>query len=158
MKPLFAVLIALALLSMIACSRSRPTDGSAGAAPSELPQQDLSKLQGKWRIQSSIWNGAPESGVALSATVIFQDDQLIVVDRDGNRQVEKIRLMPDQTPKAIDCWSKDGRGQPTPGIYSLDGDVLTWCSSGGNHRVRPSFFASTPGSKQSLMVLRRSKE
>jgi uncharacterized protein (TIGR03067 family) len=155
MKSFSLVFTTLALLSTTACSGSHTPEGSAGAATSELAKQDLDLLQGTWRVQSSTWNGVPESDVALSVTLIFQGDKFIVVDRDGNRQVERIRLMPDQDPKAIDCWSKDGGGQSSPGIYSLEGDVLTWCSSGGSNRVRPDSFASTHGSKRSLLVLKR---
>jgi uncharacterized protein (TIGR03067 family) len=64
--------------------------------------------------------------------------------------------MPDQKPKAIDCTSK-GSGQPAPGIYSLEGDTLKWCSAGGTNKIRPTKFSSQPGSKQSLMVLHRSR-
>jgi len=89
--------------------------------------------------------------------MLFQSDRFIVVDRDGNRQQETFKLLPDQNPKAIDCTSKRG-GQPAPGIYSLDGDVFKWCSAGGSNKIRPTSFSSEPGSKQSLMVLRRAKD
>jgi len=65
--------------------------------------------------------------------------------------------MPGQNPKAIDCWSKGG-SQPAPGIYSLEGDTFKWCSAGGGNKVRPTSFASTSGSKQSLLVLHREKK
>ena len=51
-----------------------------------------------------------------------------------------------------------GGSQPAPGIYSLEGDTFKWCSAGGSNKVRPTSFASTSGSKQSLMVLRREKK
>ena len=151
--------LSLGLLSMAACSGSRTPEGTAGAATTELAQQELSKLQGTWRIQSSTWNGVPESEVALWATYIFQGDKFIVVDRDGNRMEERIQIIPNQNPTAIDCWSKDGKGQPTPGIYTLEGDTLTWCSQGGgSHRTRPNSFSSEPGSKRSLLILKRESQ
>jgi uncharacterized protein (TIGR03067 family) len=116
----------------------------------------LAKLQGTWRIETSVWNGRPDPEIVRSITVLFQGEKFIVIDRDGNRQEERIKLMPEQNPKAIDCWSKGG-GQAAPGIYSLEGDVFRWCSAGGSNKVRPTAFASAPGSKQSLMVLRREK-
>jgi uncharacterized protein (TIGR03067 family) len=103
-----------------------------------------------------MWNGVRDPEVMQRVTVLFEADKFVIVDLDGNRQVETIKLMPDQTPKAIDC-SNQSSGQASLGIYSLDGDTLKWCSSGGGNKVRPSAFASTPGSKQSLMVLRRKK-
>jgi uncharacterized protein (TIGR03067 family) len=105
-----------------------------------------------------VWNGVPERDVALTVTLIFQSDKLIWVDKDGNHyQEDTIKLMPDQSPRAIDNWSK-GRGQATPGIYSLEGDTFTWCSAGGENKVRPTSFTSQSGSRQSLMLLRRQKK
>jgi uncharacterized protein (TIGR03067 family) len=68
--------------------------------------------------------------------------------------MDTIRLMPEQNPRAIDYWTK-GENQVNVGIYSLEGDTFTWCAAGGNNKVRPTWFASERGSKQSLMVLRR---
>jgi uncharacterized protein (TIGR03067 family) len=145
------------LICISACSRLRPPEGEASAATSDLAKQDLDKLQGAWRIESSMWNGVEEPPIAKKVKILFQDDKLVQVDIDGNRLSNTIKLMPGQNPKAIDCWSWDGRGQPSPGIYSLEGDTFKWCSAGGSNKVRPTSFASTPGSKQSLMVLRREK-
>jgi uncharacterized protein (TIGR03067 family) len=89
-------------------------------------------------------------------TIFFEGDKFIVVDIDGNRRQETINLRPDQNPKAIDCTSKDG-GQPAPGIYTLEGDTFKWCSAGGANKIRPTKFSSQAGSKQSLLVLRRSR-
>jgi uncharacterized protein (TIGR03067 family) len=123
------------------------------AAPRDLAKADLDQLQGAWRIESSWWNGAPEPAAARSITILFQGNQFIVVDRDGNRQEETIELMPDRDPKAIDHWAKGG-GR-APGIYSLEGDTFRWCSAGGGNKARPTTFTSVPGSRHSLMVLRR---
>jgi uncharacterized protein (TIGR03067 family) len=148
--------VVLALLSTTACSGRRSPEAAALAQPRDLVAEDLEKLQGTWRIESSWWNGAPEPEVARSVTILFQGDKFIVVDKDGNRQEETIRLMPDQTPKAIDCSSKGG-GQASPGIYELQGDTFRWCSPLGSPKVRPTSFSSQPGSRQYLMVLRREK-
>jgi uncharacterized protein (TIGR03067 family) len=149
-------LVAIALLSTTACSRPRAPAAAAPDAPRNLAKEDLDKLQGTWRIESSFWNGVREPDIARSVTILFQGDKFIVVDKDGNRQEETITLMPDQNPKAIDC-SSQGSGQAAPGIYSLEGDKFTWCSAGGTNKVRPTSFASERGSRQSLMVLRREK-
>jgi uncharacterized protein (TIGR03067 family) len=130
-------------------------DGASSAAPTPAAG-DLDKLQGAWRVESSLWNGVADPATERTVTIRFEGDKFVVVDRDGNRQEETIRLMPDRTPKAIDCSSK-GSGAAAPGIYSLEGDTFTWCSARGSNRTRPVSFTSTPGSKQSLMVLRRAK-
>jgi uncharacterized protein (TIGR03067 family) len=156
MRWLLASIPVVALLSVAGCSESRFPEETARAASLSLADPDLDKLQGTWRIESSTWYGVEDPEIAKSVTLLFQGDRFIVVDRDGNRQQESIKLMPDQTPKAIDCTSKGG-GQPAPGIYSLEGDTFKWCSAGGANKLRPTTFSSQPGSKQSLMVLRRAR-
>jgi uncharacterized protein (TIGR03067 family) len=155
MKRHFQSFVVIALLSTTACSGPHIPVAATSAAPGDLAKEDLDKLRGTWRMESSVWNGVPERGVALSLTLVFHGDELTWVDKDGiPHQEDTIQLMPDQSPKAIDNWSK-GRGQAAPGIYSLEGDTFRWCSAGGDNQVRPTSFASKPGSKQSLMVLRR---
>src|SRR4029077_12540900 len=134
--------LVVALLSTTACSRLRSPVAATSAAPGDLAGEDLDRLQGTWRIESSVWNGVPARDAALSVTLIFQGDKLTWVDKDGiHYQEDTIQLMPDQSPRAIDNWSK-GRGQAAPGIYSLEGDTFRWCSAGGDNKVRPTSFAS----------------
>jgi uncharacterized protein (TIGR03067 family) len=147
----------LACLSVAGCSEPRMVKAAASSAPKRRVDADLDKLQGAWRIESSTWNGVDDPEIAKSITIIFEGDKFIVVDRNGNRQTETIRLRADQNPKSIDCTSQT-RGQLLPGIYSLEGDVFKWCSAGGGNTIRPTSFSSQPRSKQSLMVLRRAKK
>jgi uncharacterized protein (TIGR03067 family) len=158
MKRHFQSFVVIALLSTTACSRPRSPVAATSVAPGDQVKEDLDKLQGTWRLESSVWNGVPERGVAQSVTLIFHGDKLTWVDKDGiHYQEDTIKLIPDQSPKAIDNWSK-GRGQAAPGIYSLEGDTFKWCSAGSDNKVRPTLFASKPGSRQSLMLLRRQKK
>ena len=155
MKGHFQWFVLIALLSTTACSRSPSPVAITPAAPGNLAKEDLDKLQGTWRIESSVWNGVTERGVALRATLIIQGDKLTWVDEDGiHYQEDTLKLMPDQSPRAIDTWNK---GKAVPGIYSWEGDAFRWCSAGGENRVRPTTFSSKPGSKHSLMLLRRQK-
>jgi uncharacterized protein (TIGR03067 family) len=144
----------LALLSAAGCSESATAEVAANPAPKRQVDRDLDMLQGKWRIESSTWNGVDDPEIAKSVTILIQGEKFIVVDRDGNQQIETIQLMSDQNPKSIDCTSKS-QGRLLPGIYSLEGDVFQWCSAGGANTIRPTNFSSQRGSKQSLMVLRR---
>jgi uncharacterized protein (TIGR03067 family) len=165
MRQLWLTLLAISLFRIVACSQARlpetaPSDPSSpGTASPDGPRDparvDLQTLQGSWQVVSSIWNGVPEPVAAQTVTFLIQGDELIVVDRDGHRfQEGTIKLMADQKPKAIDRFSIDGT-QPALGIYSLEGDTFQWCSARGSDNVRPTAFASDPGSKRSLMVLRR---
>jgi uncharacterized protein (TIGR03067 family) len=154
--PLRFSFLVLAFFSVAGCSESPTAKVTASSASNRQVDSDLDKIQGTWRIESSTWNGVDDPEIAKSVTVLFQGDKFIVVDRDGNPQTETIQLMPDQNPKFIDCTSQT-RGRLLPGIYSLEGDVFKWCSAGGANTTRPTSFFSRPGSKQSLMVLRRAK-
>jgi uncharacterized protein (TIGR03067 family) len=157
MRWLLVSIPVVASLSVTGCSESRSPVGAARAASLGKIKTDLEKLQGTWRIESSMWNGVKDPDIARSVTIQFHGDKFIVIDIDGNPQQETIKLTPGQNPKTIDCTSKGG-GQPTLGIYSLEGDTFKWCSAGGGNKIRPTTFSSLPGSKQSLMVLRRAKK
>jgi uncharacterized protein (TIGR03067 family) len=145
--------VAVVLLAIPACTRSRPPVRAAAHDP---VKEDLDRLQGAWRIESSWLNGRQEPEVARSVTILFHGDRFIVVDKDGNRLEETIKLLPDRNPKAIDRRDKGGI-LAGPGIYSLEGDTFKWCSAIGGNKVRPTSFSSEPGSRQSLMILRRQK-
>jgi uncharacterized protein (TIGR03067 family) len=149
--------VVLILSSIPACSRLRSPAAAPPAASPDLAKSELDRLQGSWRIESSLWNGVADPEVIKSVTIVIQGDNFIWVDRDGNRRMDTIRLMPEQNPRAIDYWSK-GENQASFGIYSLEADAFTWCSAGGNNKVRPTSFASERGSKQSLMVRGRPHE
>jgi uncharacterized protein (TIGR03067 family) len=149
--------VVLLLSSIPACSRLRSPAAAPPATSADLAKSELDRLQGSWRIESSLWNGVSDPAVIKSVTIVIQGDNFIWVDRDGNRRTDTIRLMPEQNPRAIDYWSK-GENKTSAGIYSLEGDTFTWCSAGGNNKVRPTSFASERGSRQSLIVLRRKKD
>src|SRR5262249_40087748 len=78
---LFVVLI---LLSMPACSRLRPPAAAPPAASRDVARSELDRLQGSWRIESSLWNGVSDPEVMKSVTIVIQGDNFIWVDRDGN--------------------------------------------------------------------------
>jgi uncharacterized protein (TIGR03067 family) len=156
MRRLYVSIEIVALLSVTGCAEPRSPERAARAVSTGRTTSDLEKLRGTWRIESSTWNGVEEPEVARTVTILFEGHKFIVVDRDGNRQQETITLMPDRSPKAIDCTNKGG-GQPSPGIYVLEGDTFKWCSAGGANKVRPTEFSSPPGSRRSLMVLRRAR-
>jgi len=153
----------IAALSAAGCSGAQSGEApdvqkqavAAPIDPSELAKNDLERLQGAWRIERLVWDGVSDPNAGDGVTYLFEGDKFIMLDRDGNRQEETIRLLPGQTPKAIDCWGEAGRA--VPGIYSLESDTLTWCAAGGSDKQRPTAFASTPGSRQSLMVFRRER-
>jgi hypothetical protein len=90
MKWLFFAFPILALLNVTGSSESRAGNVAACSAPNRQVDPDLDKLQGTWRIESSTWNGVDDPEIAKSVTVLFQNDNFMVVDRDGNHQTETI--------------------------------------------------------------------
>ena len=156
MKRMFFSSAVIALVTLIGCSEQRFSKGTSNVSLPGQTKSDADQLQGSWRIESSRWNGVEDPEIAKTVAVRFQGDKFIVVDKDGNSRTETIQLNPGLDPKTIDCTNSDN-GRPSPGIYTLEGDVFTWCSSGGGNTIRPIAFSSQPGSKQSLIVLRRVK-
>ena len=151
MRTLCLSLLATAIFSSIACSparvpktatteKSQPSSASPDTRDSS--GADLQTLQGTWQVVSSIWNGTPEPTASRSVTFRIQGDKVTVLDRDGNRfQEETIKLLPEQNPKAIDCFRIDGN-LTSLGIYSLEGETLQWCLVKRTNKVRPTSFVS----------------
>ena len=146
------LVLPLALVSGAGCTRSGDAGTAAVAAPgvavapvvaNDPAADDLARLKGDWQIELLIWDGVPDPNAGNGVAYSFEGDKFIMFDGIGNRQMETIRLMPGQNPKAIDCWGD--AGQVVPGIYSLENDTLTWCAAGGANKHRPSAFASEPG-------------
>ena len=89
----------------------------------------------------------------------FQGDDLLL---GGNFQNDKVQKCPykvdaTKTPKELD-FTPPGAPKAVQGIYEIKGDEMRLClrhasSSDG----RPTEFASTPGSKLVLLVLKKQK-
>jgi uncharacterized protein (TIGR03067 family) len=64
----------------------------------------------------------------------------------------------DPVKKTIDAHKieKSGRGREYVGIYSIEGNVLKWCSN-SNTRKRPTDLVHRPERDQFLMVLQRQR-
>ncbi len=100
MKGLWFFVI-LTLFSVPACSRLRSPAAAPPAASSDLARSELDRLQGSWRIESSLWNGVADPEIMKSVTIVIQGDNFIWVDRDGKRRTDTIRLMPEQNPRQL---------------------------------------------------------
>ena len=108
---------------------------------------DLEKWQGLWVETACEWNG---KNVAFDArrsrwTTTIQGNRSFVVDADGAPiEAHTFKLLPGQTPKAIDVQVTQGpnAGQRNAGIYLIDGDNLKicWTIAGQDARLnsRPS--------------------
>jgi len=121
-------------------------------------RHELDLLQGTWYRISSEINGH-KSFVAINEPipanspglmVVFKGDGWYGAGRDGKTLVKNhvIKLDPSRRPKAIDLYYLDPNGNPRdpatiPGIYKLEGDILTLCLNiGGGPEDRPKEFAT----------------
>jgi uncharacterized protein (TIGR03067 family) len=68
------------------------------------------------------------------------------------------KLDPSANPMTIDVTYTEGdiKGRTAAGIYKIEGDLLTICRSAPD-QLRPTGFASQPGSGHTLMSYQREK-
>ena len=122
--------------------------------PAERPQTDRDRLQGKWKVVSSQFEGRDGTAAYRDRTsLVFEGDRAYFTD--GAVQSKPVKFGLDETkgPKTIDLIA--GGDQVTLGIYQLDGDTLKLCLSRSGRR--PGDFATKPGDQTNLMTLRREK-
>jgi uncharacterized protein (TIGR03067 family) len=130
---------------------------AGGTAPADLSAKDL---QGLWRgARFTEGNGdKPAGGVKVEFT--FKDNTL-VCRKESGAPVGEATFTLSADGKTIDATGSSGgyRGKLYLGILKLEGDTLTWCSSGGagKDQKRPGDFVANPGQAHYLMVLTRAK-
>jgi uncharacterized protein (TIGR03067 family) len=125
-----------------------PTYGEA-ARP---PQTDKEKLQGVWKVVAIESGGKPQK--LVEAMLLVAGNRVSWQTEDGALQ-GGLYLDPTARPKAYDLITGE---RMLEGIYSLDGDTLRLCYDLEEEAKRPRRFATQPGSRQLLMVLKRQKE
>ena len=124
-----------------------------------LPQTDLDRIQGKWKIVSAEFDGKaiPKSELAYW---IFEGEEILTLDSNGNAIVGPqpadyravYRLDENHEPRWVDLDILSG--QSNLAIYELNGDTLRICLSSVAGK-RPTAFESKAGSRNALMVLKR---
>ena len=118
--------------------------------------KDLDSLQGSWSITALEVEGQPMPAAMLSdARVVIKGGRF---KSTGMGAVYEgiLELDPSRNPWKLDMKFDAGpeKGATNPGIYELDGDVLRICLN-TRGSVRPSSFATTPGSGFALETLTR---
>jgi RNA polymerase sigma-70 factor (ECF subfamily) len=139
-------------------------------------RHDLALFQGTWRRVSSEVDGRkvypdpnqPAPDKSQVPTVVFKGDGWYEFEKDGKtlRKNHVIKLDPTSRPKTIDLYLLDDNGKPDartpiPGIYKIEGDVLTLCLMiGWGPEDRPKEFATRRDPKKGspwLDVYRRDR-
>jgi uncharacterized protein (TIGR03067 family) len=119
-------------------------------------REDLDLLQGSWTVTALEVDGQEMPAAMLAnARIAIEGDRFTSTGMEAVYR-GKIELDASTRPRRIDMKFDAGpeKGNTNPGIYELDGDTWRICiaTRGG---VRPSSFASNPGSGFALETLIR---
>ena len=128
-----------------------------GEDPKEKAVRDeLIRFGGAWRFAELEIGGAKVPPASFAANrLILQGDRFLAIDsRETSSGYYKID--PTRVPKSIDVVFISGspKGTTVRGIYELAGDTYKTCIT-VDDQPRPEKFASTPGNKYALEVLKR---
>lgn len=115
-------------------------------------ETDFEKLQGKWIIESFLYNGNPVERMTEGIRQ-FKDDKYTLAPKNSDGIEGTFKLDPEKKPKEIDMVVG---GRMLKGIYDLEGDTLkvSYSLTGGE---RPTEFASKPDSGTTLIMHKRMK-
>ena len=146
MKRLLPMFLAVGLLAGAADPGAE--DDAAEAEAKKL-------LRGTWVVVSVESDGQKVPEKILRGEVVrfvVADETITIKVEDQVKAEEKYTLDPAAQPAAIDLTDNDGR--KVLGIYSLEGERLRVCWT-ERGKVRPTEFATKPGSGFDLFVLER---
>ena len=117
--------------------------------------QDIDLLQGPWTVTALEMDGQEVSAGLDNARIVIEGSRFTSTGM-GAVYEGTLELDTSTNPRQLTMKFDAGpeKGNTNPGIYKLDGDTLKLClaTRGG---VRPSSFASTPGSGFAVETLRR---
>lgn len=140
--------------------------GPGTAFPTKPPASDvtgdLQALQGDWHIVD-LQQDPPAPPQLLAglklATVTFAGDSMTIDHGSAvpgaRKETVTIKLDASQNPKTIDSTNVDGprKGQTSPGIYSLEGDVLKLHAG----KSRPTSWTLIKERQSTVMVFKRGR-
>jgi uncharacterized protein (TIGR03067 family) len=131
--------------------------GRAAAADDGISLKDL---QGTWKGVRFTEGDGSNSTNGVKVEFTFKDNAL-VGRKESNAAIGEATFTLSPDGKSIDATgtSSGYRGKTYLGILKLDGDKLTWCTtgSGGKDPKRPTGFTANPGNAQYLIVLTKQK-
>lgn len=129
-----------------------PPDRPDNKGPTSGPKA----LEGDWRIVAVTKRGEKAPSDAIGDTYMrFEGSKLTLIEK-GRKSPDVSRVAIDWTkkPVAIELTQWNRADVPLSGILRLDGDKLEFCfGDPGNNR--PTTFEAPPGSRLTLIELRR---
>jgi uncharacterized protein (TIGR03067 family) len=118
------------------------------------------ELAGTWEAVSYSLDGNKASDEDMKKIKLLIDAEgKTTAFREGKSFIASTtKLDPSANPMTIDMTYTEGdiKGRTAPGIYKIEGDLLTICRSAPD-KPRPTEFASQPGSGHTLMTYKREK-
>jgi uncharacterized protein (TIGR03067 family) len=156
------------ILAMVALAAAVAVRANDSAERSSATKADLEKLQGRWKVVSLLIRGQEiEDFVKLGIIFDFKDEKLAV---SGNSpffatQNRILRVDANTTPKLLDfaetAKAFEEHKDVVEGVYTLDGDTMTWCFNLDGEQPakanRPAAVESKPDSAAALIKLERAK-
>jgi uncharacterized protein (TIGR03067 family) len=120
----------------------------------------LKDLQGTWKGARFTEGDGSNATNGVKVEFTFKDGTL-VGRKESNAPIGEATFTLSADGKSIDATgtSSGYRGKSYLGILKLDGDKLTWCTTGSGAKdpKRPGGFTANPGNAQYLIVLTKQK-
>ncbi len=132
----------------------------AAASPAGAEKaRDLDRIQGVWQVVTLTERGkkVPEKETQ-DLEIVVAGDKLAIKEKGKTVTEYQIKLDETKKPRTLDMTITDGKekGEVAPGIYALEGDMLTMCVD-EDRKGRPSSFDEKDTKTCSVIALKRKK-
>jgi RNA polymerase sigma factor (sigma-70 family) len=154
-----AVLLAVGVLGAglgVALTYRTEAAEPAPATRRAEPKSDKERLQGIWQQVSCEGPDEVPDDIVKENLLVIKDDTITVTAGKRGGYELTFKLDESKKPKTMDeMLVKPEKGdKPYLGIYSLEGDTMTWCFSNPGEK-RPTEFTGKAGSGWTLTVFKR---
>jgi RNA polymerase sigma factor (sigma-70 family) len=177
LKAVLVVLLVVATLGGVAgvISRTRAAEQPPAQAASEradkekqfaavpVPETDLDRLQGVWKLVYVEVNGTPQKLEHFEKIrMVIKEDKLTLGRNEGHDETGSVRVDWTSKPKELDMITTHPAGHllTNPGIYKLEGDKLTICYAPhlDAGQLRPTEFETAKEGGRLWVLLRSTPE